>query len=211
MDADDLRRRATLEEPLEFVHEPAMAQVTHREIGPHASSFVAALHSAAREDMDKARALSAKLFDEGVFALPLGFPTVPKGKERLRTIVTAGHTLKNLEFAVEKFKKADLVQSTPRSRAQIALAERRITAASLLEDSSSQIQTSGGLYIPQNYDRHFKGWTSLRMALGNSYNVPAVRTIGRNQLSRRWRRTRAPVGAKAMAQPPASSPRKASV
>jgi glycine C-acetyltransferase len=57
-------------------------------------------------DMDKARALSAKLFDEGVFALPLGFPTVPKGKERLRTIVTAGHTLKNLEFAVEKFKKA---------------------------------------------------------------------------------------------------------
>jgi glycine C-acetyltransferase len=57
-------------------------------------------------DMDKARALSAKLFDEGIFALPLGFPTVPKGKERLRTIVTAGHTLKNLEFAVEKFKKA---------------------------------------------------------------------------------------------------------
>jgi len=57
-------------------------------------------------DMDKARALSAKLFDEGVFALPLGFPTVPKGKERLRTIVTAGHTIKNLEFAVEKFKKA---------------------------------------------------------------------------------------------------------
>ncbi|HAN04103.1 MAG: glycine C-acetyltransferase [Elusimicrobia bacterium GWA2_64_40] len=57
-------------------------------------------------DMDKARALSAKLFEEGVFALPLGFPTVPKGRERLRTIVTAGHTLKNLEFAVEKFKKA---------------------------------------------------------------------------------------------------------
>ncbi|MEO5659109.1 MAG: transglycosylase domain-containing protein, partial [Polaromonas sp.] len=32
-----------------------------------------------------------------------------------------------------------------------AIAERRITAASLLEDSSSQIQTAGGLYIPQNY------------------------------------------------------------
>ncbi|MDQ7773700.1 MAG: glycine C-acetyltransferase [Elusimicrobiales bacterium] len=56
-------------------------------------------------DMDKAKALSARLFDEGVFALPLGFPTVPKGKERLRTIVTAGHTVKDLEFAVEKFKK----------------------------------------------------------------------------------------------------------
>ncbi len=57
-------------------------------------------------DPVKAKALSNKLFDEGVFALPLGFPTVPKGKERLRTIVTAGHTVKDLEFAVEKFRKA---------------------------------------------------------------------------------------------------------
>ncbi|MCX5791379.1 MAG: glycine C-acetyltransferase [Elusimicrobia bacterium] len=56
-------------------------------------------------DMDKAKALSNRLFEEGVFALPLGFPTVPKGKERLRTIVTAGHTIKDLEFAVEKFAK----------------------------------------------------------------------------------------------------------
>ncbi len=56
-------------------------------------------------DMQKAVKLSTRLFEEGVFALPLGFPTVPKGKERLRTIVTAGHTLKDLEFAVEKFKK----------------------------------------------------------------------------------------------------------
>ena len=53
----------------------------------------------------KAVEFSNRLFDEGVFALALGFPTVPRGKERLRTIVTAGHTLKDLEFAVEKFKK----------------------------------------------------------------------------------------------------------
>ena len=58
-----------------------------------------------------------------------------------------------------------------------AIAERRITAASLLEDSDTQIQTSGGLYIPQNYDRHFKGWVSARTALGASLNVPAVRTL----------------------------------
>ncbi|OYT93438.1 MAG: penicillin-binding protein 1C [Burkholderiales bacterium PBB3] len=58
-----------------------------------------------------------------------------------------------------------------------AIAERRITAASLLEDSDAQIQTSGGLYIPQNYDRHFKGWVSTRTALGASLNVPAVRTL----------------------------------
>ena len=35
----------------------------------------------------------------------LGFPTVPKGKERLRAIVTAGHTIKDLEFAIKKFIK----------------------------------------------------------------------------------------------------------
>ncbi|SFB79432.1 penicillin-binding protein 1C [Polaromonas sp. OV174] len=58
-----------------------------------------------------------------------------------------------------------------------AIAERRITAGSLLEDSSSQIQTAGGLYIPQNYDRQFKGLVSARTALGASFNVPAVRTL----------------------------------
>ncbi|WP_394790750.1 penicillin-binding protein 1C [Rhodoferax sp.] len=58
-----------------------------------------------------------------------------------------------------------------------ALAERRITAASLLEDTSTHIQTSGGLYIPQNYDHQFKGWVSARTALGASLNVPAVRTL----------------------------------
>lgn len=58
-----------------------------------------------------------------------------------------------------------------------ALDEQRLTAASLLEDSSAQIATPSGLYIPQNYDRRFKGWVSVRMALASSLNVPAVRTL----------------------------------
>ncbi|MDM0012590.1 penicillin-binding protein 1C [Variovorax sp. J22P168] len=58
-----------------------------------------------------------------------------------------------------------------------AIAERRLTAASLLDDSSAQINTAGGLYIPQNYDRQFKGHVSVRTALGASLNVPAVRTL----------------------------------
>lgn len=48
-----------------------------------------------------------------------------------------------------------------------AIAERRITAASLLEDSPTHIQTAGGLYIPQNYDHQFKGLVSSRTALGH--------------------------------------------
>ena len=58
-----------------------------------------------------------------------------------------------------------------------ALAERRLTAASLLDDSSAQIATASGLYIPQNYDRQFKGPVSVRTALAASLNVPAVRTL----------------------------------
>jgi len=58
-----------------------------------------------------------------------------------------------------------------------AIAERRLTAASLLDDSSAQINTAGGLYIPQNYDHQFKGHVSVRTALAASLNVPAVRTL----------------------------------
>ena len=58
-----------------------------------------------------------------------------------------------------------------------AIAERRLTAASLLHDSPAHLQTASGLYIPKNYDLGFKGWVSVRAALASSLNVPAVRTI----------------------------------
>ena len=58
-----------------------------------------------------------------------------------------------------------------------AIADRRMTAASLLDDSGAQLQTGSGLYIPQNYDHKFKGWVSARTALASSLNLPAVRTL----------------------------------
>jgi twitching motility protein PilT len=42
----------TIEDPVEFVHEPARAEITHREVGPDAGSFAAAIRSAGREDAD---------------------------------------------------------------------------------------------------------------------------------------------------------------
>lgn len=48
-----------------------------------------------------AHEFSAALFDAGLWATGLGFPTVPKGKARIRTIVTATHTRKHLDQAVE--------------------------------------------------------------------------------------------------------------
>ncbi len=58
---------------------------------------------------------------------------------------------------------------------QLAFERRLLTPASLLDDSPAQIATAAGLYLPQNYDRDFKGWVSVRTALGASLNVPAVR------------------------------------
>ena len=51
-----------------------------------------------------AMALSDQLFEKGVFAQGIGFPTVPHGKARVRTIVTATHTRDQLEFALDCFK-----------------------------------------------------------------------------------------------------------
>jgi glycine C-acetyltransferase len=52
-------------------------------------------------DAGKAFQFSRELFDEGVFAGAIGFPTVPEGKARLRTIVTATHKRADLERAAE--------------------------------------------------------------------------------------------------------------
>jgi glycine C-acetyltransferase len=49
--------------------------------------------------------LSDRLFEEGVFAQGLAFPTVPRGKARVRTIVTATHTRDELQFALDCFRK----------------------------------------------------------------------------------------------------------
>ena len=50
-----------------------------------------------------AHQLSQALFEEGVLATGIGFPTVPQGKARVRTIVTATHTRQQLERAIEVF------------------------------------------------------------------------------------------------------------
>ena len=49
--------------------------------------------------------LSDRLFEEGVFAQALAFPTVPRGKARVRTIVMATHTQEDLEFSLKAFGK----------------------------------------------------------------------------------------------------------
>lgn len=48
---------------------------------------------------------SRQLFEEGIFAVGLGFPTVPKDKARIRNIVTAEHTRDDLDRALAAYEK----------------------------------------------------------------------------------------------------------
>jgi glycine C-acetyltransferase len=54
----------------------------------------------------RAMALSDALFERGVFAQGIGFPTVARDKARVRTIVTATHTRDELQFALDAFATA---------------------------------------------------------------------------------------------------------
>ncbi len=52
-----------------------------------------------------AQQFSRRLFEEGVFATAIGFPTVPRGKARIRVMISAAHTTADLDQALAVFEK----------------------------------------------------------------------------------------------------------
>ena len=56
-------------------------------------------------ESSKAKELSNRLFDEGIFALPIVFPMVARDKARIRTMMNAGLTKEDLEYTLDKFEK----------------------------------------------------------------------------------------------------------
>ena len=48
---------------------------------------------------------SKRLFAEDVFGTAIAFPTVPRGKARIRVMLSAAHSREDLDFAIEKFAK----------------------------------------------------------------------------------------------------------
>jgi len=53
-----------------------------------------------------AQQMSRELFDNGVFAMALGFPTVPRGKARIRVMISAAHSRADLDQGLEAFAQA---------------------------------------------------------------------------------------------------------
>jgi glycine C-acetyltransferase len=54
-------------------------------------------------DAKLAGAFSRRLFEEGIFAVSIGYPTVARDKARIRTMISATHTEEDLKFALDVF------------------------------------------------------------------------------------------------------------
>ncbi|MEK6558569.1 MAG: aminotransferase class I/II-fold pyridoxal phosphate-dependent enzyme, partial [Planctomycetota bacterium] len=56
-------------------------------------------------DAKVAKDFSQKLFEEGIFAQSIGYPTVPMGRARIRVMLSSAHSKDDLTLAAERFKK----------------------------------------------------------------------------------------------------------
>ncbi len=56
-------------------------------------------------DAKLAKEFSKELFNEGVFAMALGFPTVPVGKARIRVMISATHSKNDLDKGLQAFER----------------------------------------------------------------------------------------------------------
>jgi glycine C-acetyltransferase len=50
-----------------------------------------------------AQEFSRRLFEQNVFAMSIGYPTVPKGKARIRVMISATHSEQDIDYGVENF------------------------------------------------------------------------------------------------------------
>ena len=56
-------------------------------------------------ESDVAQRFSEELMREGILALPIIYPLVARDKARIRTIISAVHTMEDLDFALKSFEK----------------------------------------------------------------------------------------------------------
>jgi len=56
-------------------------------------------------DAGLTRNFSKRLFEEKIFAMAIGYPTVPMGKARIRVMISAAHSPEDLDFALNVFER----------------------------------------------------------------------------------------------------------
>ncbi len=61
---------------------------------------------------------------------------------------------------------------------ELAIEKRFLNIESLIDDSPLSLSDNRGSYRPENYDHLFHGFIPLRVALGSSVNIPAVKVAG---------------------------------
>jgi glycine C-acetyltransferase len=70
-------------------------------------------------DVKIAQEFSRRLFEHNVFAMAIGFPTVPMGKARIRAMISATHSEQDLDYGIDKFiAVANEVSMIPDSKFQ---------------------------------------------------------------------------------------------
>ncbi len=74
-----------------------------QELGFDAGQSVTPITPVMLGDVKLAKEFSRQLFARGIFAMALGFPTVPKGLARIRVMVSAALTREDLDFGLEQF------------------------------------------------------------------------------------------------------------
>jgi glycine C-acetyltransferase len=57
-------------------------------------------------DEVEAAQLAGKLVELGVYAVSFSFPVVPRGTARIRTQMSAAHSLEDIDFAADRFAEA---------------------------------------------------------------------------------------------------------
>ena len=55
-------------------------------------------------DASLARNFSRRMFKKNIFAMAIGYPTVPMGKARIRVMISAAHSREDLDFALNIFE-----------------------------------------------------------------------------------------------------------
>ena len=56
-------------------------------------------------DLKDSRRFYAHAFEKGIFAMSIGFPTVPRGKARIRVMISSSHSIEDLDFALKIFEE----------------------------------------------------------------------------------------------------------